>query len=164
MGRPPIVSPMQAATLLPDSDIQRSDNVGSTDAYGMPDDLALPISSRNGVFVPATGKPSDILDYDPWTWAIPARILDDSRPVMGPYGEVSGPGLSGSIVAEWGGMPAPVRDYQDVTASVAYSPRQVNYHMGVGPAGRFDGPSQTAYEAGAQTPQPDYWSTIILKG
>lgn len=131
---------------------------------GLPTDLPLPVSERNGHFVPATSTDSDLRDYDPWTWAIPARILDHSRPAIGPYGEPSGPGKAGSIVAEWGGQPSPVRDYQDVTAAVLLSQRQMSYHTSAGPAGRFYGPQQTAWEATATTPVGDYWSTIVLGG
>lgn len=165
--RPPVAAPMQAAMVIPDESLVRTPGEFgpgqvTTDPWGMPDDLPLPVSSRNGVFVPATAEDSDLQDYDPWTWAIPAKILDDSRPAIGPYGEPSTPGKSGALVAEWGGMPYPLRDYQDVTAAVAYSPRQVSYHESSGPAGRFYGPQQTAWEANAQTPVGDYWSTVIL--
>lgn len=164
--RPPIAAPLQAATVLPDpyNVVQQSELIPVMDAWGMPDDLPLPVAESNGVFVPATAETPDIIDYDPWLWAMPAKILDHSRPVAGQYGEPSTPGKAHTIVAEWGGMPSPVRSFQDPTASVLYSPRQVNYHQSVGPAGRWEGPQQTAYEASAQTPQPDYWSTIILQG
>lgn len=128
----------------------------------MPDDLPLPVGTYHGVFVPATAHDSDIRDYDPWTWANVAGMLDDSRPIIGPYGEVSTPGKSGSIVAEWGGMPAPVKDYQDTAAAVLLVPRQASYHTSSGPAGGYYGGQQTAWEAQAATPQPDYWSTLKL--
>jgi hypothetical protein len=134
------------------------------DAYGMPRDMVLPVSDRNGVMVPATATETGIPDYDPWIWALPARILDDSRPQFGPYGEPSLPGKAGSIVAEWGGQPCPVRDYQDVTAAVGMSQRQMSYHTSSGPAGVYHGGQQTAWEASTQTPVGDYWSTIILGG
>ena len=149
--------------ILPDSDLLQSQWVATTDAWGIPDDLPVPISEDNGVFVPATAADTDVQGYDPWTWAQPARILDHSVPALGPYGEVGTPGKSGALVAEWGGMPAPVRDFQDVSHSVVYSRRQVNYHESKGHSGTFFGPQQNIYEHTAQLPVDDYWSTITLQ-
>lgn len=140
----------------------QSDHVQTTAAYQMPADLPLPISPSNGVFVPATATTPDIGSYDPWTWAQPQLILDHSKPESGLYGEASTVGKAGSIVAEWGGMPQPVRDYQDQVASVAIVRRQMYDRQG--PTGQFNGPAQTAWESLYASPTPDYWSTLSLQG
>lgn len=134
----------------------------TTDGWGMPADLPLPVAApgQNGRFLPATATPGPLRGYDPWTWAIPQKIDDASIPEIGPYGEPSAMGKGGSINADWGGMPYPVRDYQDTTQTVLLAPRLV--HDMSGPTGMFYGPQQTAWEANAVTPQTDYWSTIIL--
>ena len=159
-----IASDYQSDVLIPDSwaPMLQSDHIQTMNAWGMPADLPLPVAESNGVFVPATGKAPDIGSYDPWTWAQPQRILDHSKPESGLYGEVSTMGNSGSIVAEWGGMPKPVRDYQDQVASVALVRRQMYDRSG--PAGQFNGPAQTAWESLYASPSPDYWSTLTLQG
>lgn len=162
--RPPIASTLQSDIVSPDAgQIQQTDHVATMDAWGIPDDLPVPISEENGCFVPATAAETDIRDWDPWLAAKPAIILDHSRPAIGPYGEPSTPGKSGSIVAEWGGMPAPVKSFQDPTHSVLYSKRQVNYHESHGSAGMFLGAQQNVYEQSAEMPAHDYWSTIALQ-
>lgn len=164
--RPPVASRLEADIVIPDPDVAilQSDHVATMDAWGLPDDLPVPISEDNGIFVPATATDSNVGDWDPWIWADVAKMTDRSRPAVGPYLEPSSPGKAGSIVAEWGGMPLPVRAFQDVSHKVLYSPRQVNYHESKGVTGQFHGPQQNVYEQTATLPAPDYWSTIILQG
>jgi hypothetical protein len=144
-----------------DNPIQ-SAGIPTTDAWGMPGDLPLPIAESHGRFVQATRQPSQIGAYDPWTWAQIAAMVDDSKPEQDPYGGVSQGAGGGALNADWGGMPYPVRDYQDTVDAVLLVPRLI--HNNQGPTGRFYGPQQTAWEASAQTPPTDYWSTIILQG
>ncbi len=140
--------------------IYQTDHIATLNSSQMPDDLPLPVAAANGVLLPATGRASDLNQYDPWTWAQPMKILDHSIPQSDVYGSPSAPGKSGQIVAEWGGMPYPVRDYQDQDQAVALLRRQVKNVQG--PAGTYYGGQQTAWEASYATPTPDYWSTLIL--
>ena len=130
----------------------------------MPDDLPLPISDNHGVFIPANAEdvshdgPEGIRGYDPWTMANLPLMADESQPETGLYGEPSY-AKAGSIVAEWGGMPVPVRDYQDHTDATLQLKRQVKLNQG--PSGQFNGPQQTAWEASYVEPTSDYWSVIL---
>jgi hypothetical protein len=161
-----IASPFQSRSLVPDTfapqtpgDINR-DTV--TAPYGMPTDIPLPLDPSGGSFVPATGTDvADLPDYDPWLSIQIEKNYDDSRPVASTYGEPI-QAKAHSLVAEWGGMPYPVRDYQDWSYSVLQVYRQQSMHNSSGPSGLYYGPQMTAWEFGAMTPQTDYWSTVIL--
>lgn len=131
----------------------------------MPADLPQLVDDNHGVFLPATavdidhsGGPDAIVHYDPWTHAQLAKQADTSQPEIGSYGEPSY-AKGGSIVAEWGGMANPVRDYQDHDYAVLQVKRQVKDFSGV--TGRFNGPQETAYAATYQDPSTDYWSVLI---
>jgi len=129
----------------------------------MPPDLPLPISPDNGCFLPATGTYPGVEPYDPWTAIQLQKDYDDSTPMADRYGSPIY-SQAHTLVAEWGGMPVPVRDYQDRSAAVLFSRRQMSYHDSSGPSGQYMGPHNTAWEFGAGTPQTDYWSTVMLGG
>jgi hypothetical protein len=156
-----IAAPFQSNEIVPDTDliVTSGEHTPVTAAYGMPADLPLPLGPESGVFTPATGVESDIADYDPWQSIVVQKNYDWSRPLADTYGEPIHH-KAHSFVAEWGGMPYPVRDYQDMISAVLYSPRHQRDVSG--PVGQYMGAQNTAWEYGAGNPQTDYWSTIIL--
>jgi hypothetical protein len=128
-------------------------------------------TSAANTFLPSTAVSiGDRVDaWDPWTHANVANMLDHSMPIADPrsnYGEASGLGLAGSFIGTWGGMPYPVRDYNDEAPAVAIIPRSGPYPAS-GPAGSYFGQQQSA-QAVAQNnaPQPDqdYWSVLLGVG
>lgn len=125
--------------------------------------IPIPMSENNGCFLPAnaedvsTAGPDGLRAFDPWTHANLAVMADKSQPETGPYGEPS-QAKAATIVAEWGGMPNPVRDYQDQSHTVLQLRRPVRNNQG--PAGQFNGPQQTAFQAQYVAPENDYWSVI----
>lgn len=126
-------------------------------------------TNEGNTFFPATAKSiGNTLDaWNPWTHAQVAQMLDHSLPVAGPdnYGEPSGFGLSGSFIGTWGGMPYPLRDYNDEVPAVAIVPRQGPYPAS-GPAGLYTGQQQAAQavQNAASEPAIDYWSTLLGVG
>lgn len=125
-------------------------------------EIPVPLSARHGVLIPAAASaPTGLPAWDPWTWANLAKQQDQSMPEVDAYGEAV-QGDAGSIVAEWGGMPAPARDWQDQTDAVLLVPHPIPNSSG--PAGTFDGPAQTAWEYTNEPPAPDYASTVFLGG
>jgi hypothetical protein len=130
----------------------------------MPADLPLPIADDNGIYVPADSAPvsQDPLEglhaWDPWIDSNLAKMADRSQPSVGPYSEPSGP-TAPALTAEWGGMPSPVVDYQNVVGAVAINKRQIKNFQG--PTGQFNGPQQTAWEYQYTDPTSDYWSVIL---
>ena len=88
-------------------------------------------------------------------------VLDKSVPLEDEYGAASYSSPA-SFIGEWGGQPYPVRDYQDMDYSVAYSPRKLMNMSG--PNGTFYGPQQTAWESDYTDPVVDYQSVIYLGG
>jgi hypothetical protein len=128
---------------------------------GLVPGIAWPVAdpSDGGVLLPATAVPMDLVAYDPWTWAQLAAMADHSSPEVDAYGAAV-IGDQGSIVAEWGGMPNPSRDYQDVTNSVVSVPFKPPNARG--PNGTYYGGQQTAWQYAYQPPAEDYSSTIFL--
>jgi hypothetical protein len=138
-------------------------------ASQMPPDLPLPISIDHGDFVPASGQsPSQagpdgipLSGYDPWLWADTALMSDHSQPTSGPYGEATA-AKSATIVAEWGGMPSPAIDYQQVDGAVLIT--RTRNRTANGPNGVYYGGQQTAWEAAYVDPVDDYWSVLTGSG
>lgn len=126
-------------------------------------------TSSANTFLPATSVPiGDLIDaWDPWTHADLAKMFDHSMPASGAdnYGESSGLGNAGSIVATWGGMPYPLLDYNDERPMVAIVPRSGPYPAS-GPAGSYYGQAQaaSAVEQAAQTAINDPWSVLLGVG
>ena len=127
--------------------------------------IPYPVDVDNGTFLPGVAEPLEDMvpggQWDAYTYAIPQKILDKSVPLEDEYGAASYSSPA-SFIGEWGGQPYPVRDYQDMDYSVAYSPRKLMNMSG--PNGTFYGPQQTAWESDYTDPVVDYQSVIYLGG
>lgn len=137
----------------------------------MPADLPQPVEvgGNYGVLLPAepidvvqSGNVDQVKPYDPWTDANLALMADHSQPATGPYGEPSG-ATSGTIVAEWGGMPSVVASFQDPNDAVVINRARNTYGQG-GETGAFYGSQQTAWQVGYQEPADDPMSVYLLGG
>lgn len=134
----------------------------------MPKDLPLPVDQNNGTFVPAGAQevnehgPERITAWDPWTHSNVALMADKSQPLAGDnnYGEATYY-KAGEINAEWGGMPSPVRDYQDMSGSVLHVKGRNKTQGVTGPGGQFNGPAEAANALTYVDPTSDYWSVIV---
>jgi hypothetical protein len=128
--------------------------------------IPYPVDVNHGVFIPGDAQPLSepivpMGQYDPWFYATIPQQVDDSIPIESSYGEATYSSVA-SFVAEWGGMPYPVRDYQDQIYSVLYSQRILMDMSGGN--GTFYGPQQTVWESEYVQPEIDYQSVIYLGG
>lgn len=134
----------------------------------MPKDLPLPVEPYDQISNQSTSQPLPVRDgpdgifpYDPWLNANVAKMADRSQPETGGYGEPTYITQGGSITAEWGGMPSPVRGFADIDGSVLQLRRVVHRWPRNEVTGRFNGAQQTAWEYSYQEPVEDYWSVIL---
>ena len=126
-------------------------------------------TTQANTFLPSTAVDigSRIDAWDPWTHADVAKMLDHSMPISGEdnYGEPSDLAAVGDFVGTWGGMPYPVRDYNDEMPSVAIVPKSGAFDSS-GPAGQYAGQQMNAQSLlqNAAPPVDDYWSVLLGVG
>lgn len=126
-------------------------------------------TTQANTFLPATAEDvGNIIDaWDPWTHANVAKMRDWSMPASGSdnNGEPSDLAAAGDFVGTWGGMPYPVRDYNDEAPSVAYVPKTGAFNSD-GPAGQYTGAQMNVQSVlqNANPPVDDYWSVLLGVG
>ncbi len=126
-------------------------------------------TTQANTFLPSTAVDigNRVDAWDPWTHADVAKMCDWSMPISGAdnYGEASNLAAAGDFIGTWGGMPSPVRDYNDEMPSVAIVPKSGAFDSS-GPAGQYVGQQMNAQSLlqNAAAPVDDYWSVLLGVG